>query len=145
MRSNSPLRLAPRQSRPLALEIATSEKNSSDVCVEVLYTAEHSPAVLRIEGIRHVFSSRELTQPQKITYLHPGGVVSYAILRPPSKKALHKSESDTKLPVVIGLHGARVETDSDLVRNTFAGAPDLQAWVLFPSGVTSWSGDDWRR
>lgn len=145
MRSASPLRLAPGQSRPLALEIATSEKFSSDVLVEVLYTAEHSPAVFRIEGVRHVFSRRTLTQPQKITYLHPGGVVSYAILRPPSNKALHKSGPDTKLPVVLGLHGAGVETDSDLVRHSFAGAPDLRAWVLFPSGVTPWSGDDWRR
>lgn len=128
----------------MALDIAVSNVFSADVCVEVLYTVEHSPAVFRIEGKRHTFSTREMTQPQKITYLHPGGIVSYAILRAPSNEALHKTEPDAKLPIVLGLHGAGVEADSDLVRNSFAGAPDLQAWVLFPSGVTSWSGDDWR-
>lgn len=71
--------------------------------------------------------------------------MSYAILRAPSKKALHDTNPGSSLPVVLGLHGAGVETDSDQVRHTFAEAPDLRGWVLFPSGVRSWSGDDWRR
>ncbi|KAL9005709.1 MAG: hypothetical protein Q9188_001522 [Gyalolechia gomerana] len=86
-----------------------------------------------------------IEEPQKITYLHPGGIVSHAILRPPSDKILHVIDPRSSLPVVIGLHGAGVETDSAQVRHSFDEAPNLRGWVLFPSGVMPWSGDDWHR
>jgi predicted esterase len=41
------------------------------------------------------------------------------------------------------LHGAGLEADSDMVRHSLDSLPDLCAWVLFPTGVTPWSGDDW--
>ncbi|KAL1587647.1 hypothetical protein WHR41_03449 [Cladosporium halotolerans] len=74
----------------------------------------------------------------------PGGMVSYAILRPPSLKAIETCNSpDGKLPILLALHGAGLEADSDQVRHGLDPLPDLCAWVLFPTGVTPWSGDDW--
>lgn len=140
-----PLKIAPGQSRPLSFEVAKSTFRSMKVSLEVTYKLEHLPETFRTRAVKHIIHSRKMEEPQKITYLHPGGIVSYAILRPPSEKALRHVHPDISLPVVLGLHGAGVETDSDMVRHAFDGAPDLRGWVLFPSGVTTWCGDDWRR
>ena len=78
-------------------------------------------------------------------YLHPSGVVSYSILRPPSQNAIHSCSANAALPVMISLHGAGVEADSEVFRGLFDEVPDLCGWLLMPSGVTSWSGDDWHR
>lgn len=44
---------------------------------------------------------------------------------------------------MLQLHGAGLEAESDIVAHALDPAPDLCAWVLFPTGVTPWSGDDW--
>lgn len=77
--------------------------------------------------------------------MHSGGIVSYAVLRPPSPRAVSHREDIDRLPVFLNLHGAGLEADSDQVRHTFDALPDLDAWILFPTGVTPWSADDWRR
>ncbi|KAL8712532.1 MAG: hypothetical protein Q9225_006939 [Loekoesia sp. 1 TL-2023] len=110
-----------------------------------MYKLKHSLELHQTPVVRHAFRSLNIEEPQKITYLHPGSIVSYAILRAPSKKALHKIDPRSSLPVVLGLHGAGVETDSDQMQHAFDEAPDLRGWVLLPSGVTPWSGDDWHR
>ena len=46
---------------------------------------------------------------------------------------------------MLGLHGAGVEADSEQVRSSFDAAPDLQCWLVSPTGMTPWSGDDWRK
>ena len=46
--------------------------------------------------------------------------------------------------MLLNFHGAGLEADSDQVRHMLDSVPDLRAWVLFPTGVTPWSGDDWR-
>lgn len=145
MKENPPFRLAPGQSRPLSFDVALAYDAAAEVVFEITYKVEHSTEVIRTSQVRQAVHSREAEEPQKVTYLHPGGIVSYAILRPPSAKALRYACPNASLAVVIGLHGAGVETDSDLVRQMFKDAPDLKAWVLFPSGVTTWSGDDWRK
>ncbi len=89
------------------------------------------------------FQQRSTHDPHKITFLHPGGIVSYAILRPPSRNASHECGSHVSLPVLLQLHGAGLEAESDLVAHALDSMPDLCAWVLFPTGVTPWSGDDW--
>lgn len=144
MRQHSPLRIAPGQSRPLAFDIMHSSAPSVEISLKIMYKLEHSPEVIQGASMKHTFHPRETEVPQKITYLHPAGIVSYAVLRPPSKKALHHVEPKVSLPVVLGLHGAGVETDSSMIRHALDDAPDLRGWVLFPSGGTTWSGDDWR-
>ena len=48
-----------------------------------------------------------------------------------------------RLPIQLNLHGAGLEADSPQVRHMLDPLPDLRAFVLSPSGVTPWSGDDW--
>ncbi|KAK6369890.1 hypothetical protein LTS17_009340 [Exophiala oligosperma] len=74
---------------------------------------------------------------QRMTFLHPSGAVSYATLRPPPEKV------DREVAILLNLHGAGVDADGDLVRHMFDDAPDLPAWIVTPTGMTSWSGDDW--
>lgn len=49
-----------------------------------------------------------------------------------------------KLPVLLALHGAGLEASDPMVKHSLDEMEDLCAWVLFPTGVTKWSGDDWR-
>ncbi|KAL8806998.1 MAG: hypothetical protein Q9182_000979 [Xanthomendoza sp. 2 TL-2023] len=118
---------------------------SSVESVDITYKQKNSANVCRTNVVTHVFHPRKSREPQKITYLHRAGIVSYAVLRPPSEEAIRHILPDIDLPVLLGLHGAGVETDSDMVRHAFDDGPDLRAWALYPSGVTTWSGDDWRQ
>jgi predicted esterase len=144
---DNPVIIAPGQSRPVAFRVA---------CVPGTFSSE----IMEFEITHHV-SSREEEElpflvpvvpkpvrsrhnPQKFTYLHPGGMVSYAVLRPPSPSALAScNATNGKLPVLLALHGAGLEADDDLVRHALDPLADVCAWVLFPTGVTPWSGDDW--
>ncbi|RDW93214.1 uncharacterized protein DSM5745_00536 [Aspergillus mulundensis] len=85
-----------------------------------------------------------LFQSQRITYAHPAGIISYAILRPPPLHSPCASiKTNASLPLIIGLHGAGLDADSVQARGMLDAAYGICAWMLFPSGVTSWSGDDW--
>lgn len=139
-----PCQLAPGQTRPLAFDLAVSNPPLTEISVSITYKLKDSCDEFRTPAIRQFFTPFKIDEPQKITYLHPGGVVSYAILRPP-KRVLHDVDPTSNLPVVLGLHGAGVDGDSDEVRHTFDEATNLRGWVLLPSGVTPWSGDDWHR
>lgn len=44
---------------------------------------------------------------------------------------------------MLQLHGAGLEAENELVAHALDSLPDLCAWVVFPTGVTPWSGDDW--
>jgi predicted esterase len=84
------------------------------------------------------FCHRSVQDPHKVTFLHPSGTVSYAILRPPTSKA-----KTPAFPILLNLHGAGLEADNYQVRHMLDAVPDLNAWVLFPNGMSPWSGDDW--
>ncbi|KAL8831473.1 MAG: hypothetical protein Q9191_000845 [Dirinaria sp. TL-2023a] len=104
-------------------------------------------SIQSIKVASHELVSYELAHltvrdPHKITFMHQENAVSYAILRPPSERA-SKMRKDEVWPIMIYLHGAGVEADSEQVRTMFDSVPDLRCWLLSPSGMTSWSGDDW--
>ena len=73
--------------------------------------------------------------PHRITFIHPGGIVSYAILTAPSENAISGSPKK-RLPILLNLHGAGLEADSHQVRHMLDAVTDLPAWVMFPTGVT---------
>lgn len=76
--------------------------------------------------------------------MHRGGIVSYAILRAPSPRLDSKQNDTDRFPVFLNLHGAGLEADSEQIRHSLDALADLDAWILFPTGVTPWSADDWR-
>nr|POE84627.1 putative secreted protein [Quercus suber] len=145
--SQQPIRLKPGQSRPVPFKIECISPTSCAelISVDVIYRFDGD--VEKYQTIRMTArpQRRRVYEPQKITYLHPAGIVSYSILRPPPNSAKCSSAEQTYLPILLQLHGAGVDVDSDVVRHALDPLPDLCAWVLFPSGVTDWSGDDWHQ
>jgi predicted esterase len=129
------------QTRPLSFNITLPSHNVTAVAYNITYKTLNSTSQYRLQvsqNVRHI----SMYQPHKITFLHPGGMVSYAMLRPPAKNATCPS-GQIKVPVLLALHGAGLEADDSMVTSALDPVSDLCAWVLFPTGVTPWSGDDW--
>jgi predicted esterase len=144
---DTPVMIAPGQSRPVAFRVACVPGTSSSNIMEFEIThhvssREEERLPFLVTVVPKPVRSRH--DPQKFTYLHPGGMASYAVLRPPSPSALAScNATNGKLPVLLALHGAGLEADDDLVRHALDPLANICAWVLFPTGVTPWSGDDW--
>ncbi|KAL4903543.1 hypothetical protein BDW74DRAFT_41489 [Aspergillus multicolor] len=138
-----PLYLAPYQTRPLAFRFTAGNPPRFACPFEVRYKVGQQTAIC-IQSFPVEFTEKDLFQSQRITYAHPAGIVSYAILRPPPLHSLcASSRFNASLPLIIGLHGAGLDADSVEARGMLDAAYGICAWMLFPSGVTSWSGDDW--
>jgi predicted esterase len=86
---------------------------------------------------------KSIFEPHKVTFRHPAGIVSYAMIRPPARNATCRAGANSSLPVLVGLHGAGVEAENDAVAHALDPVSDICAWVVFPTGVTPWSADDW--
>ncbi|EMC96159.1 hypothetical protein BAUCODRAFT_33501 [Baudoinia panamericana UAMH 10762] len=141
--STLPLKLLPGQTRPVAFRMGcVPDRPMVPLEINYEYTIEGST---RIEKgfVRTRPPLKDIHAPHKITYMHPAGMVSYAILRPPSPNAKCPHGTNGTAPVLLALHGAGLEADSELVRHALDEVSDLCAWLLFPTGVTPWSGDDW--
>ncbi|USP80837.1 hypothetical protein yc1106_08111 [Curvularia clavata] len=136
-----PITIVAGQTKPMAFNISLAADNASTVEYDIIYKIADSPYHLKTRASQSVNHVDRYT-PHKLTFLHPGGVVSYAMLRPPAKNAsCHSNRSH--LPILLQLHGAGVEAENPMVSGALNPVSDLCAWVLFPTGVTSWSGDDW--
>lgn len=135
--------MAPGQTRPLPFSIALQDPSASFFQLKVEYNIASKQAEPHVLVTSGSIRKRSLHDPHKFTFLHPSGIVSYAILRPPAQNAGCSRTSGSSAPVLLQLHGAGLEADSDLVAHALDPLPDLCAWVLFPTGVTPWSGDDW--
>lgn len=143
MLEKSPLSLAPGQTRPLAFEISMLDPMAELLSLRFKYIVGHDRVERLTSVISFRLSRRSIIEPHKLTFLHNSGIVSYAILRAPSNiTCLHTCPKE--LPILLNLHGAGLEADSDQVRHSLDILPGLCSWVLFPTGVTPWSGDDWR-
>lgn len=142
MIGSAALVLAPGQSRQLAFRLSSQGPSVHSISLKIIYAASTCHESLLSTVLFYEFLVRSIHSPHKFTFLHPSGTVSYAILRPPSKAISAIRQS--RLPILLNLHGAGLEADSDQVRHMLDPVPDLHAWILFPTGVTPWSSDDWR-
>ncbi len=142
MIEKAPLALAPGQSRPLAFHLSSPGPSVHSISLKITYAARTCESLLSTMFFCKL-RVRSIHSPHKFTFLHPSGIVSYAILRPPPSKAISEIRQ-SRLPILLNLHGAGLEADSDQVRHMLDPVPDLHAWILFPTGVTPWSSDDWR-
>lgn len=141
---DSPTRVMPGQTRPLAFRISTRGSLPDTVALRLTYVECQIPESLLSTTIDYTFSKVSIHSPHRYTYLHPSGIVSYSILRPPSQRACLNAGYQQDFPILLALHGAGVGADSYQVRHAFDAVPDLPAWILSSSGVTPWSSDDWR-
>lgn len=139
-----PLRLAPGQTRPLAFSLRLRSAGLG-VQFTIMYKKEDESSFALSDVVSFDFVVRSPYDPHKVTFLHPSRTVSYTILRPPSKSACQDVGVHNALPIMLALHGAGVEADSRQVRCSFDAAPNLDCWLVFPTGMTPWSGDDWRK
>jgi len=142
-----PTRVASGQTRPVPFKLACGlncpEEIEICICSRPLSTLVAN--VENCEFVKGRLRSRRIFESHKITYLHPAGIVSYSMLQIPSPNATCPDRFNGGLaPVMLQLHGAGVDADNPLVADSLNGL-DLCAWILFPSGGTPWSGDDWHQ
>ena len=132
------------QTRPLSCylecEGGTANKPVS-VIYKIYYVFTEPPRRHGFVATRYKFGRTGIAHPHRITFLHPSGCVSYAIIRPPSRKSYGKDIRPERLPVMLCLHGAGLEINDPEARSMLD--LELPAWTLLPSGLTPWSGDDW--
>ena len=142
---NAPRRLAPGQTRPLAFQLWLQPSGLHTLQLIIRYQKGDASSFLHSDVVSFDLESRGIHEAHKFTFLHPSKTVSYAIVRPPSKAAVLRASSREAWPVMLALHGAGVEADSDEGRGAFSTASDLRCWLVCPTGMTPWSGDDWRK
>ncbi|KAI5297167.1 hypothetical protein KEM56_005035, partial [Ascosphaera pollenicola] len=141
----APLVFAPRQSRPVAFAFgtfATSTISEFIIALEYRVVNSSSDAVVLTNPTKIHLVSKPATDAHRFTFTHPSGIVSYAILRAPSDPTCSPSSS-SHLPVLLGLHGAGLDADTQTARHMLDATHAACAWLLLPTGGTSWSGDDW--
>lgn len=131
------------QTRHVAVAISCMTNCSPYLGINIEYgiigQSRSQASVLHLD---HHFTQRDLLEPLKVTFYHPAGMVSYAILKPPTSNISCSLDSEGSLPVLLQLHGAGVEADNNIVRHALDPV-NLCAWSVFPTGSTPWSGDDW--
>jgi len=81
---------------------------------------------------------QNITTPHQFTYLHPSGIVTSGIIKPPNDVASGRASY-----LIFALHGAGVENNSIFwAKDAYRELDDVNAYIVQPSGVTPW-GDDW--
>lgn len=144
MTETPPFKLAPGQSRSLVFQISMPSGTSASLSLRIFYSMRSSSSLLSSPIITQHLPHRTTIEPHKFTFLLANGTLSYAILRPPSQKVRNETSCSEALPVLLNLHGAGLDVDSHQVRHMLDSVPDLRAWALFPTGGSTWGGDDWR-
>lgn len=140
------LSLFPYQVRPLIFNISLDSPLKLEFSVDIIYkTDTEKGEVLGTLPFQVKLVEKSLSETQKITFLHSARIVSYAILRPPPLTSICGVHEGRKpMPVMIALHGAGLQADAPQVREMLDAANYVCSWKLLPTGVTPWSGDDWR-
>ncbi|KAK6003951.1 hypothetical protein QM012_008801 [Aureobasidium pullulans] len=137
-------RIVAGQTRPVSVAISCQTQCNPYLRIDIEYrVVGQGPSQASVLHVDQHFDERMSHEPLKVTFYHPGGMVSYAILRPPPLNISCPLDSEGLLPVFLQFHGAGVEADNDIVRHALDPLTDLCAWALFPTGSTPWSGDDW--
>ena len=142
MNDRKPIQLAPGQSSSLSFRLDTDLTSASQSKYRIAYRTKGSNIQEYTVAFLVIITSRHIDEPHKVTFKNPNGIVSYAIFQAPaSDTSLQKY---TSLAVLLNLHGAGLEADSDQVRHHLDAARPIPAFVMYPTGGTAWSGDDWR-
>ena len=137
--------IVPGQTRPVAFKMTCNLQCPEAFDMEVRYTLANSSDLRRASLGNLIMRRTSIYEPHKITFAHPGARVSYAILRPPSNNSSCPNSAEYRPPLLLQFHGAGLEAQDPMVSHALNVLPDLCAFVLFPTGVTPWSGDDWHQ
>ncbi|KAJ3120897.1 hypothetical protein HK098_004132 [Nowakowskiella sp. JEL0407] len=138
------IKLAPGQMYPVPLEFPVEEGvNIQDVELDGLKIVFRGMKLdtrerFDVEYFPKKFKRRVWGDGYKITFLDYDGSVQYAMAKPPKSKCSY-SKYD-RCPIILALHGSGVEADSDFWLEAYNRHD--QAWILYPTGRTTW-GFDW--
>lgn len=91
------VRIAPGQSRPIGFRIESVDSESSRFTKSFSFRKAGTDSVCEIEALTLKLVRRSRNEPHKLTFLHPSGVVSYAILMPPSDCGTRDSSETSSL------------------------------------------------
>ena len=140
------LLLAPYQARPLIFNITLGAPLESVFSVDATYRIHREYGeTFKVQAFQVELARKSFSETHKVTFIHPARIVSYAILRPPPPSSICDTDNGSRtMPVIVGLHGAGLEAKDAQVRRMLDAAYRICSWKLFPTGVTWWSGDDWR-
>jgi len=137
MKISEHIRLAPGQQRPIRFRLS-SVRQPFKVTVRLSYHYLRS-----LKQHTQVFSHqlpvvKDIFTPHQFTYLHPSGIVTSGIIKPP------KSIFTRQVPYMLfAFHGAGVENNSPFwSEDAYRDLHDVNAYIIQPSGNTAW-GDDW--
>lgn len=133
--------IAPGQTRPVAFQLSLTP--SSDE-ITLHFDILEDDGNIRSLMLQSKTTKRSIFEPHKYTFFHPSGVVSYAMIRPPSGKISNTSRP-SRLPVLLNLHGAGLDAADPQLTHSLDDISDLPAWTVFPTGGTAWSADDWHQ
>ena len=139
------MHIAPGQSRPLSLRLCSSDLSSCSLSLIISHSSKGKKSSYESQCLHIRLPNKDTYEPHRITYLHPSGTVSSAILRPPAREVCGDLSPQQSLPIALVLHGAGFDINSEEGRRLLYDVPDLPAWVLIPSGATTWASDDWRK
>ena len=150
--------LVPGQSRSVALSVHLLDPSATQLEIEILSQAEYdisedlrSDHNLNLDGLpcssrlhlKQNIIHRAISETHKFTFLHPAGMISYAMLHPPAS-GIVKEVAHASFPIFVNLHGAGLEADSEQVVHSLDGMIEsLPVFTVFPTGLTPWSADDW--
>jgi len=134
------VKIAPGQTRPVSFTISLGQP---DILLVLLVEYSESSSELQSLDIEIKLQQSRISEPHKYTFLHPSGIVSYAMIRPPSLEVSRQYAHTSKLPILLNLHGAGLKADDPQLTHSLDDVSVLPVWTIFPSGVTPWSGDDW--
>ena len=135
--------LTPGQSRPLLFQLHLTGSTSRDLSLRLRYRSEDIPTGQSTVTFKCRLSITHLHAPHKVTFRLQSGIVSYFMLRAPSKNVTKDADVTRRLPIQLFLHGAGAEADDHHISHMLDPLPDLRAFLLYPTGSTPWSGDDW--
>lgn len=138
------LEIEPYQTRPAIFRIDHLMEGQREFSFVVGYRLAGEPELKVTQPVKVSLQVRSMGEPQKYTFFHQSGILSYAIIRPPMNTSCYQPYKQN-LPVLLSLHGAGLEADDETVRHMLDDAYGVCAFIIFPTGVTPWSGDDWRK
>ena len=139
----APIKVAPGQTRPIGFRLSCTSSFGERLLLGLNYTIDGKSQARSLPFSTRPDVHGDTSSSHKFTYIHPSGVVSYAILRPPSKNGACGSRAADSVPIMIGLHGAATNAANYDLLHSIDAVHDLCAWLLVPQGTTPWSGDDW--
>ncbi|GAM83718.1 hypothetical protein ANO11243_017070 [Dothideomycetidae sp. 11243] len=147
--SSLPKSLVPGQTRSLTVRIscrATCPETLEFVVVARKSSAATGHRSYRVKSPAFNIRYRSLDEVFKLTYRHPTGTVGYVMLKAPHIESwTSRSGIKDTLPIMLVLHGAGLEADAAELTRSLDDAGKLGAFVIFPTGGSPWSGDDWHQ